>query len=253
MLGPLIGGYIGEHYSLKATYLFAACVFILSTLIIFGLGAQPVESRSTVASQGLFQNRAYLVYLGIIFVMIFATYLPQPLTPNFLQNQRGLSVDEIGIAGAAGSLGNVLLNLSLGRLNAFHGFLLGQVSVGIAAIMLWRGTGLPWYLMGYFLIGGQRVARSLSIAQIRAVVHTVNMGLAYGITETVSAFAMILVSPLAGFIYDLKPEAVYQLTIVLVCFSLIVSAGFSPRGEATAQQLSQDSEEGTHPVSFTQV
>jgi len=230
VLGPLIGGLIGDNFGLGKTYLFSACIFAISTLIIFSIKRQPIEPRASIGGrEGLLNNRAYLSFLGIIFLTMFAMYLPQPLTPNFLQNQRLLPLDKIGLIFAVGSLGNVLLNLSIGRMNVQRGYLLSHISVALFALMLWRGYGLPWYMLGYFLLGGYRVARSLAIAQVRDLVPLAHMGLAYGITETVSSIAIILVSPIAGYLYEINPEIIYAIAIIFIMSSFIVSLIFSPR------------------------
>jgi len=230
VLGPLLGGLIGDHFGLGKTYLFSACIFAVSTAIIFNIQHQPVEPRPSVSGgEELLKNRAYLRFLGIIFLTMFAMYIAQPLTPNFLQNQRQLSLDNIGLIFAAGSLGNVVLNLSIGRMNARRGFLLSHFSVALFALALWRGIGLPWYILGYFMLGGYRVARSLAIAQIRDLVALANMGLAYGVTETVSSTAIILVSPLAGYLYDLNPEIIYPIAIIILLGSFLANIFFIPR------------------------
>ncbi|MBL7164106.1 MAG: MFS transporter [Anaerolineales bacterium] len=230
VLGPLLGGLIGDHFGLGKTYLFSACIFVVSTSIIFNIQHQPVEPRPSVSGgEELLKNRAYLRFLGIIFLTMFAMYIAQPLTPNFLQNQRQLSLDNIGLIFAAGSLGNVVLNLSIGRMNARRGFLLSHFSVALFALALWRGIGLPWYILGYFMLGGYRVARSLAIAQIRDLVALANMGLAYGVTETVSSTAIILVSPLAGYLYDLNPEIIYPIAIIILLGSFLANIFFIPR------------------------
>lgn len=229
VIGPLIGGVIGERYQMQRIFLFAAVTFLISNLIIFNIRSQPIEIREVGDGNGIKGNRPFLIYQGVLLVTMFALYMPQPLTPNFLQNQRGLSLSTIGQIGAAGSLGNVVLNLTIGRLNAFHGFLLGQVSVSLFALMIWQGIGLPWYVGGYFLLGGFRVARSLAIAQVRDLVDQANMGLAYGITETVLSAGLILVAPIAGFLYDWRPASVYPLSMAMIALAFTVSLRFLPR------------------------
>ena len=229
VLGPLLGGLIGNHFGLGRTYLFSAGIFVVSTMIIFNLQHQPVEPRTSTRGEGLLKNHAYQRFLPIIFLTIFAMYLPQPLTPNFLQNQRQLSLDQLGIVFAAGSLGNVLLNLILGRMNTLRGLILSHFSVALFALAMWRGFGFPWYIMGYFLLGGYRVARSLLIAQVGDFVPLANMGLAYGVAEAMSSTAIIIVSPLAGYLYDLNPEMIYPLTIVILAGSLLLSSFYIPR------------------------
>ncbi|MEA3350446.1 MAG: MFS transporter [Chloroflexota bacterium] len=233
VIGPLIGGFIGNNYGLKKTYLFAACIISISAIVAINLGEQPIEPKNTNNGNSLTKNRTYMSYLVVIFLAMFAMYMPQPLTPNFLQNERGLSLDTIGQICAAGNLGNVFLNLSLGRLSPSVGFLLGQIGVGMFSLLIWQAPGIPWYFIGYFMLGGYRTARSLASAQVQTFVDRANMGLVYGITETISASAAIIVPPIAGVIYDWKPEAIYPLSLILVIVSLLVSVVFTTRESGT--------------------
>jgi hypothetical protein len=106
--------------------------------------------------------------------------------------------------------------------------------VGLFAVLLWKGSALPWYAMGYFLLGGFRAARILVFAQIRSLTHQAQMGLAYGITETVNAGAMILSPLLAGYLYVRSPESIYPLSLGLLLASMALSYAVAPRETATA-------------------
>jgi hypothetical protein len=57
------------------------------------------------------------------------------------------------------------------------------------------------------------------------------MGLAYGITETVGASAIILASPIAGLLYANNPTSMYSVGFCLIIISLVISARFIPRPE----------------------
>ena len=229
VVGPWLGGQIGDRFGIQQIYRISASIFVLSTLIILLLQPQPVEHHDSAGPRlRLKLDKRYLVYLAIVFFATFSAYLPQPLSSNYLQNQRGLSIENIGQLGSIASFGVILLNLALGSLNARSGYLLAQVASGLFAIFLWLGQGFPWYAAGYFLIGGYRVARSLAAAQTRHLVEQAYMGLAYGITETVAASAVILASPLAGFLYGWNPVGVYVVGAALIGLSLLVSARFLP-------------------------
>ena len=227
IIGPILGGLIGDTYGLRKIYLFAAISFLASTIVIIFIRSQPVEEKPP-NQQNFLVNRNYLGFLTIIFIAMFAMYIPQPLTPNFMQNQRDLSLGVIGSLGSIGSLGNVILNLGLGNLNARIGFLLGQLAVGISSILLWRGTGVYFFALGYFLLGGYRTARSLAIAQVREMVPESSMGLAYGIAETVGATAIIIAPPLAGVLYEYNPVSIYPTSAGLVIASILIGLVFSP-------------------------
>jgi drug/metabolite transporter (DMT)-like permease len=59
------------------------------------------------------------------------------------------------------------------------------------------------------------------------------MGLAYGITETVSASAIIFASVAAGILYDANPSLMYIVGFCLISGSILISARFIPRPDIT--------------------
>ncbi len=112
------------------------------------------------------------------------------------------------------------------------GFLLAQVSVAAFALLLWKGSGLGWYALGYFLLGGFRSARSLIFAQIRPLIHPAQMGLAYGVAETFSSGAIMLAPLLAGVLYTRQPVLVYPVSLGLLGVMLVIAGIFGPRKAA---------------------
>ncbi|MGQ9833791.1 MAG: MFS transporter, partial [Candidatus Villigracilaceae bacterium] len=155
VLGPLSGGLLGEAFGLQTIYLAAALLFVLSTLLVFFVRAQPIEPHDGRQSfRALLANHRYLTFVGIAFLVFFAIYLPQPLTPNFLQNQRNLSLVQIGQLGSLGSLGNAVFNLVLGQLTPRLGFLLAQVGGFLFGVFICQGSGLRWYGAAYLMIVG---------------------------------------------------------------------------------------------------
>jgi DHA1 family multidrug resistance protein-like MFS transporter len=230
VLGPISGGWLGERFGLQTVYLAAACIFIVSTGIVVFIRSQPRDIHDPASPPvKLWANSRYVTLVGIVFLAMFVMYLPQPLTPKFLQNERGLSLESIGLLGSVGGLGNAVLNLVLGQLAARTGFLLAQVSVAFFSLLLWKGLGLPWYAVGYFLLGGYRAARSFIYAQARPLVHPAQMGLAYGVAETFNSLSMTLAPLLAGVLYTQSPVGVYPFSLGLVGLALVLSIIFTPR------------------------
>jgi MFS family permease len=230
ILGPISGGWIGARIGLRSVYLISAGVFVVSTVILFFLHPQPRDVHDPATPpESLWKNTRFISFLGIIFLAMFVMYLPQPLTPRFLQNERGLSLQSIGLLGSIGNLGNTLLALALGQIAARSGFLLAQVSAAVFSLLLWKGTGLGWYALGYFLLGGFRSARSLIYAQVRPLIHPAQMGLAYGVAETASALAVMLAPLLAGVLYTQDPVRVYWVSAGMIAVMVVISGIFSPR------------------------
>ena len=236
VFGPATGGLIAGSFGLKTTFFVASCVILVSVVIIFFLKSQPHDEHNTETSRfNMLANPRFISFMSVIFLIVFAMYLPQPLTPNFLQNEHGISLAALGWIGTAGSIGNVFFNLVLGQLSARAGLLAGQVAVMLFAFILWRGEILPWYALGYFLMGGFRAARMLIFAEVRLLVHQGQMGLAYGITETVNSFAAILSPLLAGYLYDyIAPGLMYPVSIGLISVAILVFLFSAPRESKSA-------------------
>jgi MFS family permease len=240
VIGPLIGGQIGQKFGLKTVYMISACILVLSTIIVFFVKPQQIQRHSESEQRTkLFQNQRFLGYLGIVFITIFATYLPQPLTPNFLQTERGISLAAIGQLGSMGSLGSALIAIFLGRMTSGLALWIGQLMVGGFALLIWKGTGLPWYAAGYFLIGGYRLCRSMTLAHSRPLIHAAEIGLAFGVVETVNSSAFILAPITAGFLYQQSPTWVYIASLVVIGISLLVSGWFIFKTEKSLPSLAE--------------
>ena len=224
ILGPVTGGWIGDHFGLRMVYFVAAGFFFVSTICILPIQKQPIDHHDPEKPpQGLLNNVRLLSYIGVVAFAVFAMYLAQPLTPNFLEDVRGFSLGNVGIIFTFGALGNALLALLLSRAKPFGGFLLAQVMVAVFVFIVWRGISLPVLALGYFLLGGFRAARPLSLAQAREFVHDSQMGLTYGVMETVNSVIFILTPPLAGFLYQIDPMMNYPLALALIAVSVIIS------------------------------
>ena len=230
IIGPISGGWIASMYGLRSIYFVIAAIFLISFIILLFLKSQPIDQHDPgLPRNNLLSNRNYLFILGLAFTSVFVMYLPQPLSPNFLEMEGGLSLSQIGMIGSIGSIGSVVMNLILGLLSPRSGFILAQMLVGFFAVLLWRGGNIFWYGLGYFLLGGYRTGRMMIFAQVSQFIHKAHMGLAYGLTETVNSFAIILAPLLAGRLYTQNPVSVYEVSVGLIAVSIVVGFLFAPR------------------------
>ena len=226
VLGPVTGGLIADKLGLQAVYRLAGVIFIISTVIVLFADKNTEVHHEDVNSNnklGLLKNYRFLAFLGLAFVTFFALYLPQPLTPNFLQNEQGFSRTTIGILGALGSLGNAVAMLTLGHLPAVASFLIGQAWVLVFSALFLTGTTPVWFGLGYFFIGGYRLCRSMVIAIARPLINPRQTGLAYGMIETSGSFAIIIAPVLAGLLYKKQPSSVYSTSILLISLVIVLN------------------------------
>ncbi len=237
--GPIIGGIIAEAVGLQNVYRISSVIFFVSTLIVLVVRQPPLEVQSEIHARqpNLARNPRFLGLLGLIVLTMFALYLPQPLTPNFLQNEQGFSLQTIGQLGAMGSLGNALIMLGLGHLSAPAGFLTGQALVGLFALLMWQGESAWPFFVGYFLLGGYRLSRSMALAFARSLVKIGEIGFAFGLVETGNAIAVILAPPVAGLLYQRSPQLIYVVSLALVSLMLLMNLLLLPRKQPAEKQI----------------
>ena len=227
VLGPVFGGVIAETYDLRTVYFAAGILFAFSTLIVLFVSKQPVEDGTVLEGDtNLLQNGRFLRMLAVISLVMIAVTLPQPLTANFLQNQRGLNLGSIGQLGAIGALGSVLMMLIFGNIPAGTAMMIGQGGLALFALLIWGGTGFIWYGLGYLFMGGYRLCRAMTVALVQPVVRERQMGLAFGMVESVNAMAFMVAPILAGFLYDWRPASVYPVSLGVMIVAFLVSRGY---------------------------
>jgi DHA1 family multidrug resistance protein-like MFS transporter len=225
IVGPGLGGQLASVWGIRPVYGVGAGLFLISTIIILQIRPQSVESHSSESAHAPWQfSKRYWSYLMVVLLVVFATYLAQPLSSNYLAQVHQLSLAQIGLLGSCASLGVTLLGLSMGHMKAQPAFLLAQVAVAGFTILLWGGNGMVWFALGYFLMGGYRVVRSMMIAQTRPLVQPTQMGLAYGITEATGGLAIIIAPAIASVLYRQQPGLMYPVSLVLISISLLVTA-----------------------------
>jgi MFS family permease len=224
VLGPIVGGFLGEAFNLRMVYYGSAVIFTLSTLIIFFAGEQEQQSRKMLPKEVHFlKNKAFVGLMIMIFLVMFALVLPQSLAANFLQNQRGLSVSRIGQLGALGAFGSVILMLAFGHLRSDVAMLIGQGGVLLFSLLIWLGDGVLWYGMAYLFLGGYRLCRAMTLALARPLVRDNEVGFAFGVVESLNASALMLAPILAGWLYDWRPVVVFPISAALLVGAMVVS------------------------------
>jgi len=241
ILGPLIGGVVGELFNLRMVYYAAGVIFSLSTLILMFARKQVIHDQTVLEGEGhLLKNKQFLGMLVLIFLVMFAVVLPQPLAANFLQNQRGLSLASIGQLGALGALGSVILMLVFGHFKEGVGLIIGQAAVMLFALLLWRGERLLWFGLAYLFLGGFRLCRAMTVALVRPVVREREVGLAFGIVESLNSFAFVLAPVIAGFLYDWRPIAIFPAGLGVLGVTLLISLIYVLRNRQPENALREE-------------
>lgn len=224
ILGPILGGLVAESFNLRMVYYAAGVLFTVSTLIILFVRKQPIEDLTVIEGDGhLLHNRRFVSMLAVISLVMIAVTLPQPLTANFLQNQRGLPLGQIGQLGSIGALGSVLMMLVFGNLPAGMAMMVGQAGLMLFSLLIWQGSSFVWFGLGYLFLGGYRLCRAMSVALVQPLVRKREVGLAFGLVESLNALAFMVTPIVAGFLYDWRPASIYPVSMVVLMLAFLLS------------------------------
>lgn len=243
-IGPSLSGQVAAAYGLRMIFVAALIFFIISTTILIFASPQPVQpSQGRGRYHNLIKNQEVRKFLIVVSFSLFAMYISWPLTPIFLQEIRAVSISTIGLLGSINAGGFIVLSLILGRLKARWGMLFSQFLVGISVVLLWIAVGTHWYAIGFFLAAGYRITRITVTGHIETLVHASESGLAYGIAETIGAGIMLIASPLAGYLYGIKPDLPFSVSLALIGITLIPISIVLTQSQAHAprSQSSKDS------------
>ncbi len=226
-LGPALGGMLGETFGLRRVYGLAALIFIGSTAIIMTISdRRAVHKSDPLPFRALVSNLPFIRFLALFGLLGFGMYLSWPLTPNFLQDVRGVTLTQIGLFGSFNALGVVVLNLTLGRIGIRVGLLLTQALVAVSVAMLWLGAGWVYFALGYLFAGALRTANSLALAHAESLVDPRQVGAAYGFVESALGLVTVVAPPVAGFLFARTPELPFPVSLVIMAGAAVLLISF---------------------------
>jgi hypothetical protein len=227
-----VGGQIARVLGIRTVFGLAVIIFLLSTGLMLWLRQQsPALAAPRLAAPygALLTNRRFVSFLALTFGAALAFQIGYPLMPNYLAQARQLDVGAIGLLGSFETLGMTALNILLGARSPHRAYLLAQaLMVGSLALLLATG-GLGWMALAYFFRGSWSLARNLTNAQVRFALDNAEVGLAYGLTETVIALALMLGPLAAGFLYARSPSLPFQVSLGLLLVAIPLAARLAPR------------------------
>jgi DHA1 family multidrug resistance protein-like MFS transporter len=215
IFAPAAGGWIGEHFGLRAVFACSGVVYFFSTLALLRLTDQPPATRHSreVRLSRLLSDRHYLWQVGVIMLIMFSLYLGIVLAPNYLQEVKKLSVQQIGELGTVSSLGLMAFTVWLGRLPAERRtpLMLVQLAALIMLAMILNspiamGGGLPLiFVAAYLFRGGADAVWTPISSRLSLWVPPDILSLGFSLRDTAVRIALTIAPLAAGQLYALNP------------------------------------------------
>lgn len=231
LISPLIGGFIGEYFSLRAVFLFSSFWFGLALLAAMRtpkfIQLPPEPARRPPSPQ----TSAKLIYLNSLFALIFiAGPLGFTFVPTYLEVDWGYSTQLLGILGMLSAAGMAFWSITLGKpRHAWQGFITGQGIAWIAFAFFIAWQGRLGFGIAYFLYGSWFALRPLANSLITLYIVEHQHNFAFSIIELLQAFGALVAPIMAGMLYVIDPLMPFWGALLLFSLTFILSHNRSRR------------------------
>ena len=231
VVSPALGGYIGQAFGLRANFIIATILFVISSVLVFIIRHQPphpAKDRSRPAE--LLGNRRFLGFAALVFGVMTVLYLGMSLAPKFLSDVKGINLEQIGWFGSVNALGGFLFNQYLGRRPPRRGLLVMMGLIFLYGLILLQGAWVGWFALAYFLRGGYFTVRAQINALVTRIVSPTQWGAAFALAEMVITGANVLAPYLAGDWYQrFSPALPFQIMVGLIPVAAVLMWFLAPR------------------------
>ena len=240
ILGPPLGGFIGQNLGYRTMFISALCCFTAATLLFLVLAVNssstpPGSSLGWVSLKTSFLEMGGLILAGglVTWILIvdgirdIAFKLSFDLMPVYLSDIAGISKTDIGILDGLFGLALVLSTFTAGfivdRVSERFGIVLGLIAMILSRLVfafagVFSGFALSWILLG---MGGGLLDPAGSSLIARGVPRRLR-GIAYGLVAT-SLGIFSLPAPWIGsqIWQHVDPRAPFLFTVLLGLLTII--------------------------------
>ncbi len=240
VLSPAVGGLLLNWLRIRDLFWFSLVLWIVSTLILFPLKAQPprvVDSKARVFE--LPSSRQEMAIFVFLFGAAVAISISSPsFLPLYLQDHLHLTDSQVQLMGAVQSLSSAVFTILLGRWASTRseGSTIAKelllVAGGAAGIAL---AGSPLLVVPMvFLLGGARAPSPVAYSILSKMRRGRSRAGQFGFYLTFEQLGFVLGSFIGGLLYARSPISVFitTFTLFLLLAALCASQirGVTPEG-----------------------
>jgi MFS family permease len=230
IIGPAVGGLVGEWISNKAVFVLCAFVFTGALALALSLKEPHMTNRGTRRGGYLeiirYRPMRLIVLFG--FALVFVIAFGVTFLPNLLTDAYHYSDQQRGIAFSVGAVGTLFLSMLMSRVKSIthiRGSAIGVLSVtGVCVVALTVGS--PWVLIPAFAMrGGFMMAWSLLTPLANEIAPRHLKERTFASIEFATGIGNTLAPVLAGLAYELSrplPFILGAIAMPIVAFAGIM-------------------------------
>ena len=175
VLGPVTGGWLGEMYGLRRVYFFASAVFVLSTAFILFIQKQPIDHHDTEMTPVRYFQEPHLHPIYTNSCLAFAVFCHVSSTASHSQlfggRTRVFAKSNGALSLPSAHWRNAWISERLWEHEIVSRAFVAHFLVACFVLSSGAGRQSCYLAVGYFLLGGYRAFKPLTMAHARGLVH----------------------------------------------------------------------------------
>jgi len=234
IISPALGGLLADRIGLRSIFLAAAICQVFAVLLFSRIRPQETThgQHEKVGYRQALGYRPIAVVCMLQFILLLVLTIGFSLTPNFLEDVKGLSIATIGSLGSLIAVCSVCIGILVARVKLFanplNALLLAVSLCPISYALLVGGTMTWVFALAYFLRGGYMVAWGLFYPTLGEVTPVRLRTRAFALNELLGGTGFAIAPFIAGVLYSLDPALPIVVSFV-ASFPLLVVIWFVRR------------------------
>lgn len=230
VVSPLVGGFIADHYGMRAVFWASAVLYVASSLAATFIRDTPYHTCETPWSlAGVRRNRSFRRYVGFFLAGFLAVYVGQPFLTPYLSIVHEQGYAALGVYASLAALGAALLTPLSGRVADLRGprtsaavvlaFVLG------GTLLLLLGPSPVFWAPAMFFCGGYDTFRFLATGVVGRSFGDLPLAWGYALFDTMMGLPMAGGAIAGGLLFKAGTALPFALTI---CIALALLVALKP-------------------------
>lgn len=236
MIGsPILGGIIAAAlHSIRPVFALTLVFYVVSVAVVWDITPHPIEPHEPlgVVVRALTTNRRLLALVGYLVALLFAMSMTNSFVGPYLQDVDRSGDAAVGLAGSCISLGEFLMGMTLGRVNARWGrvatLLALQGALALSLLLTLLIHWMPALAPVFVLRGAIATTGTMVLAFVGGVLPARQQGAGFGLMEMAYQGGMMAAAYVGGLLYAGAPGRPYVVSIALIGVMAAVTVALAP-------------------------
>jgi MFS family permease len=221
LLSPSLGGVLADTIALRSIFFAAAAAQAVAVFFFTRLNYPPQHetARPNTSYRAALTYRPVLLLCTMQMALLLIFTTGYTLVPNYLEDQKHLSIGTIGQFGSLVAVCSIVLGVVIARIKPFsrplNALLLCCLLTPISFLLLLFGNATWLFALGYFFRGGYYVAWGVFYSALGEVTPRHLRSRTFALGEILGGAGFGLAPFAAGVLYEIDPALPLYSAIVL--------------------------------------